>query len=96
MTNLLSMELGFNELMIFNETLCLQIRSETLKRRIADGKTPETKVVREAMLFKTRDEQWTNKEADREVKEQRREIKKEFGDNTRKTRGILKMLNSEA
>ena len=84
------MELGFNEIMIFNETLCLQIRSETLKKRITDGKNPDRKVVKEAMLFKLRDEQWTNKEAEKEVKEERRMIKEEYGDNSRKTRGILK------
>ena len=90
------MNLGFNELMIFNETLRLQIRSETLKRRIAEGKNPESKVVQEAMAFKLRDEQFTNKEAEKLVNEQRMMIKKEFGDNSRKTRRILKMLNTEA
>ena len=94
MTKLLSMNLGFNNLMLFNETMCLQIRSETLKRRIAEGKNPETKVVREVMLFKQRDEQLTNKEVETEVREQRRAIKAEYGNNTRKTRGILKMLNT--
>ena len=84
MTKLLSMNLVFNELMIFNETMCLQIRSETLKRRVAEGKTPETNVVREAMLFKQRDEQMTNKEVEKEVREQRRALKVEFGNNTRK------------
>jgi hypothetical protein len=96
MTKLISMNLGFNELMIFNETLRLQIRSETLKRRIAEGKNPESKVVQEAMAFKLRDEQFTNKEAEKLVNGQRMMIKKEFGDNSRKTRRILKMLNTEA
>ena len=90
------MELGFNEIMIFNETLCLQIRSETLKKRIADGKNPEKMVVKQAMLFKIRDEQLTNKEAEKEVREERKRLKTEYGENTRKTKGILKMLNTEA
>ena len=70
MTKLISMNLGFNELMIFNETLCLQIRSETLKKQIAEGKNPESKVVQEAMAFKLRDEQFTNIEAEKLVNEQ--------------------------
>ena len=48
------------------------------------------------MLFKKRDEQMTNKEAEKEGREQMRSIKDDFGDNTRKTRGILRMLNTAA
>ena len=38
MTKLLTLNLGFNELEAFNEALHLQIKSETLKRRILEGK----------------------------------------------------------
>ena len=75
MTKLLDMGLGFNELEHFNEALHLQIRSETLKKRIKDGKNPEKKVVREAMLFKTRDEQCTNREINTEMQGTRRSLK---------------------
>ena len=63
------MGLGFNELEHFNELLHLQIRSETLKKRLRDGKNPEKKVVREAMMFKTRDEQCKNREIITEMNE---------------------------
>ena len=96
MTKLLDMGLGFNELEHFNEALHLQIRSETLKKRIKDGKNPEKKVVREAMLFKTRDEQCTNREINNEMQGTRRSLKSEFGENSRKTRGMMKLLNSAA
>ena len=96
MKNLLDMGLGFNELEHFNEALHQKIRSESIKRKLQDGKKPEKKVVREAMLFKIRDEQCENKEADVELQKERRKIKNESGENTRKTRGILKTLNEMA
>ena len=96
MTKLLSMNLGFNELEHFNEALHLQIRSETLKRRISDGKFPEKKVVREAMLFKTRDEELTNKELEKEMRNMRKCIKTEYGGNTRRTKSIMRKLNNGA
>ena len=92
MTKLLDMGLGFNELEHFNEALHLQIRSETLRKRLRDGKNPEKKVVREAMMFKTRDEQCKNREISTEMNETRRAIKAEYGENTRRVRGMMKML----
>ena len=67
MKKLLDMGIGFNELEHFNEALHLKIRSETLKKRLKEGKNPEKKVVREAMLLKIRDEQCTNKETNAEM-----------------------------
>ena len=96
MTKLISMNLGFNELECFNEALHLQIRSETLKRRISEGKNPEKKVVREAMLFKHRDEELTNKEIEKEMREERKKIKTEYGGNSRRTKSILRKLNKVA
>ena len=78
MTKLLGLNLGFNELESFNEALHLQIRSETLKRRIENGNNPEKKVVREAMLLKIRDEELTNKVV--EAREKRRGLKMTFGE----------------
>ena len=96
MSKLLSLNLGFNELEAFNESLHLQIRSETLKRRILDGKHPEKKAVKEAMLFKLRDEELTNREIETDIRKKRREIKERHGENTRRTRGIMRQLNTEA
>ena len=96
MTKLMGLNLGFNDLESFNETLHLQIRSETLRRRIKDGKHPEKKVVHEAMLLKIRDEILTNKEIETEVRKKRRELKLENGENSRRSRGIMKILNGEA
>ena len=96
MTKLMGLNLGFNDLESFNETLHLQIRSETLRRRIEDGKHPEKKVVKEAMLFKLRDEKLTNMEIETEIREKRRELKLENGENSRRSRGIMKLLNGEA
>ena len=96
MTKLLSMNLGFNELENFNEALHLQIRSETLKKRISEGKNPEKKVVRESMLFKHRDEELTNKEIEKEMREERKKIKTQYGGNSRRTKNILSKLNKEA
>ena len=96
MTKLLGLNLGFNELENFNEALHLQIHSETLKRRIENGNNPEKKVVREAMLLKIRDEELTNKEVEVEAREKRRDLKMAFGENTRRSRGIMKILNAGA
>jgi hypothetical protein len=80
----------------FNEALHLKIRSETLKKRLREGKQPEKKIVREAMLFKIRDEQCTNKETNTEMQGERRSLKSIHGENTRRTRGIMKTLNGVA
>ena len=96
MIDLLDMGLGFNELEHFNEALHQKIRSESVRRRLQDGKKSENKVVREAMLFKIRDEQCTNKEADVELQKERRNIKNKYGENTRRCRGILRVLNEMA
>ena len=96
MTKLLGMNLGLASLEIFNETLGLQLRSEKLKKKMIDGKNPEKKVVREAMMLKTRDETWRNKELKREMDDIRMELKKKYGENTRKTRGMIKMMRKEA
>ena len=90
------MGIGFNELEHFNEALHLKIRSETLKKRLKEGKNPEKKVVKEAMLLKVRDEQCTNKETNAEMQGERRSLKTKFGENTRRTRGIMKYLNGIA
>ena len=96
MKKLLDMGIGFNELEHFNEALHLKIRSETLRNRIRDGKNPEKKVVREAMMLKIRDEQCTNKETNSEMQVERRSLKTRFGENTRRARGIMKTLNTVA
>ena len=54
-----------------------------------DGKNPE-------MMLKTRDETWRNKELKREMDDIRIELKKKYGENTRKTRGMIKMMRKEA
>ena len=96
MKKLLDMGIGFNELEHFNEALHLKIRSETLRNRIREGKNPEKKVVREAMMLKIRDEQCTNKETNSEMQVERRALKTRFGENTRRARGIMKTLNTVA
>ena len=96
MTKLLAMNLGFNELENFNLALHLQIRSETLKKRISEGKNPEKKVVRESMLFKHRDEELTNREIEKEMREERKKIKTQYGGNSRRTKSILRKLNKKA
>ena len=48
------------------------------------------------MLFKTRDEQCTNRETNTEMQNERRSIKAAHGENSRKTRGISKILNTAA
>ena len=77
MTKLLELNLGFNNLEHFNEALHLEIRSEKLKKRILEGKNPEKKVVKEAMLLKVRDEEYKNNELDKEMRNERRKIKDE-------------------
>ena len=96
MKKLLDIGIGFNELEHFNEALHLKIRSETLKKRLREGKRPEKKIVREAMLFKIRDEQCTNKETNNEMQKERRALKTFYGENTRRVRGIMKTLNGVA
>ena len=96
MKKLLDMGIGFNELEHFNEALHLKIRSETLRKRLKEGKNTERKVVREAMLLKIRDEQCTNKETNTEMQGERRALKTKFGENTRRARGIMKYLNEIA
>ena len=48
------------------------------------------------MLFKTRDEELTNKEIEKEMRDERKIIKTEYGENTRRTKSIMRKLNKEA
>ena len=96
MTKLMDMNLGFNNLEHFNESLHLEIKSEKLRRKILEGKNPEKKVVKEAMLLKVRDEEEINKEIDKELRTERWNLKAEHGENTRKSRTLMRKLNKEA
>ena len=51
---------------------------------------------RHSQLFKTRDEELTNKEIEKEMRNERKVIKTEYGGNTRRTRSIMRKLNNEA
>ena len=79
MTKLMDMNLGFNNLEHFNESLHLEIKSEKLRKKILEGNNPEKKVVKEAMLLKVRDEEEINKEIDKELRTERWKLKAEHG-----------------
>ena len=47
-------------------------------------------------MFKIRDEQCTNTESNKEMQGERRALRNLYGENTRRTRGIMRTLNGVA
>ena len=90
-SRLLQLRIGFNEVEHYAGDLNLKLKSEKSKK----SPNNERKLVREAMLIKYRDEINFNKETKAEMTRMRRDIKMEFGENTRMARNILKQLRNE-
>ena len=93
LTRLVQLNIGLKEVQDISECLNIQYRSEHLK---SNSDKEAVKVVRNLMELKLRDEKFYHGEQMRLRNIARREIFKEYGKNTRKSRTIVKSLRTNA
>ena len=92
LVKLVDLNLGFKEVEEYNLALNLKLKSKALKNKNGQDR----KVIKEAMNLKLRDEKKLSHELTLEKNRLRKEIERLFGENTRKTRRIVKRLRQEA
>ena len=89
LVKLISLKIGLKELEEYSESLNIKLRSNKLK---SNSEKDMVNIILEGMRLKLRDEKLFHGEKLHEKNKIRRELNKTFGENTRRTRTIVKNL----